>query len=133
MIYQQCLLEDQLKAIISPSIHLVGKVEHPMLQQWFNKASYIISTSHYEGSGIAVLEALSCGCFPILTNIPSFRMMTGRGKIGRLFEAGDEEGLIAALEETRGVSDTRQIVEHFEAELSFEANARKIMNIINSL
>jgi len=133
MIYQQNYLEDQLKQVITPSIHLVGKVEHSKLQDYFNKASYIISTSHYEGSGIAVCEALSCGCYPILTNIPSFRMMTGNGKIGKLFEAGNEEALFDALERTEGISEHEKIIDHFNAELSFEANARKIINIIEAL
>ena len=133
MIYQQRQLEEELKKIITPSIHLVGKVQHPDLQAWFNKASYIISTSHYEGSGIAVTEAMSCGCFPIITNIPSFRMMTVNGKIGRLFEAGDENGLVDALEQTRGNSKSEEVIAHYNAELSFEANERKIINIINNL
>jgi glycosyltransferase involved in cell wall biosynthesis len=133
MIYQQRELEDPLREIVTPAIHLVGPVEHAKLQDWFNKASFIISSSHYESAGIAVCEAMSCGCFPILTDIPSFRMMTDNGKIGRLFEAGDEEGLVEALEETRGSTNPLKIVEHFEKELSFEANARKIMNVIYSL
>ena len=131
MIYQQVKLD--VKAHLTPNVHLVGKVKHAKLQEWFNKASFIISTSHYEGSGIAVCEAMSCGCIPILTNIPSFRMMTGNGKIGRLFEAGDENGLLTALEETRGSTQSQQVIDHFNTELSFEANARKIMNLIKQL
>jgi len=133
MIFQQRQLESELQQIITPAIHLIGKVEHPKLQDWFNRADYIISTSHYEGSGIAVCEALSCGCFPILTNIPSFRMMTGYGKIGRLFDAGDEDGLLRALEETRGVAGSQKIIDHFNSDLSFDANARKIIQVVNQL
>jgi glycosyltransferase involved in cell wall biosynthesis len=133
MIFQQRLLEDQLRKIITPSIHLVGGVEHAKLQEWFNRASYIISTSHYEGSGIAVIEGMSCGCYPILTNIPSFRAMTDNGRIGRLFEAGDEDQLTNALEESFNSSRAEEIVSHFHDNLSFEANALRIVNIINTL
>jgi glycosyltransferase involved in cell wall biosynthesis len=133
MIYQQAQLEVEAKALASPNIHFVGKVEHEQLQDWFNKASYIISTSHYESAGIAVCEAMSCGCFPILTNIPSFRVMMGYGTIGRLFEPGDVKELQNALEETVGFDRSQQVVGHFNAELSFEANARKIINVLNGL
>jgi glycosyltransferase involved in cell wall biosynthesis len=133
MIYQERQLEKELKKIVTPSIQLVGTVEHAKLQAWFNKASYIISTSHYEGIGIAVLEAMSCGCFPIVTNIPSFRTMTAGGTLGRLFEPGDEIGLITALEQTFDISRSDEVIAHYEAELSFEANGRKIMNVINNL
>lgn len=133
MIFQGRQLEQELRSVASENIHLVGKVEHNKLQDWFNKADFIISTSHYEGSGIAVCEALSCGCFPILTNIPSFRMMTRDGKIGRLFETGNKKELLKALEGTRGVRDSKEIIEHFNAELSFDANARKIMNVVKEI
>jgi len=136
MIYQGSVLEEELKSIVTTNIHLVGKVEHAKMQEWFNNAGYIISSSHYEGSGIAVCEALSCGCVPILTNIPSFRMMTGNGRIGKLFEAGDEPGLLSALEQSYNLdlgSESKRVMDHFQKELSFEANARKIMEVVNQL
>ncbi len=138
MIYQSNDLEQELKQIASTTscIYLIGRVRHTELLLWFNSADYFISTSFYEGIGIAAIEALSCGCIPILTNIPSFAKMTNGGTIGRLFEAGDENGLHDALEDTFGVdreAASQQVVKHFEAELSFEANARKIMEVINGL
>jgi glycosyltransferase involved in cell wall biosynthesis len=133
MIYQERQLEDDLKKIASPNIHLVGNVEHVRLQEYFRQASFIISSSHYESAGIAICEAMSCGCVPILTNIPSFRMMTFNGRIGRLFEAGDENGLLKAFEETFGSRQSQEVIDHFNSELSFEANARKIINVIKQL
>lgn len=138
IIYQGMELVEELNLLVTNDtpIEGVGRVEHAKLQDWFNSADFIISTSHYEGSGIAVCEALSCGCVPILTNIPSFRMMTDNGSFGKLFRAGDEDGLVAALEETYNIDhdeESKKAIKHFEKELSFEANARKIMNVINHL
>jgi glycosyltransferase involved in cell wall biosynthesis len=131
MIYQQAKMD--IKDKVGANIHLVGKVEHSELPDYFNRSDYVISTSHYESAGIAVCEAMSCGCFPILTNIPSFRVMTANGKIGRLFRPGDQAGLLDALEQTINVTDPDKIVDHFNAELSFEANARKIINVVKQL
>jgi len=128
MIFQEAKLD--VRSHITSNIHLVGKVEHSQLQDWFNLADFIISTSRYESAGIAVCEAMSCGCFPILTNIASFRMMTGNGKVGKLYEGN---GLLEALEETFNNSPSKEIIDHFNAELSFEANARKIINLIRQL
>lgn len=80
-------------------IHLVGKVPHAELQHWFNSVDFIISSSAYEGSGVAVCEAMSCGCIPVLSAIPSFRFMTG-GSCGFLYEAGNEQALLAALKKS---------------------------------
>jgi glycosyltransferase involved in cell wall biosynthesis len=89
MIYQTEELLQELKSLIEKNgannyIHLVGKVEHSAIQYWFNSVNFIISTSRYEGSGIAVCEAMACGCVPIVSDIPSFRMMTDNGRAGEL-------------------------------------------------
>ena len=85
---------------VSGQIVLVGKVQHDELLYWFNSADFIISTSHYEGMGVAVCEGMSCGCIPLLTDIPSFRKMTNNGKCGLLFKAGDISDLTATLQKS---------------------------------
>lgn len=116
-------------------IKLVGKVAHPEMEQWFNAADFIISTSHYEGSGVAVCEAMSCGCIPLLTDIPAFRMMTGDSKCGALFSRGDAAALVSVLEKSvtfdRKV-ERRKALDQFAAKLSFEAIAAKINAVISS-
>ena len=141
MIYQTNQLLEELKSLISRAnaenyIKLVGKIENPDLIHWYNSADFIVSSSHYEGSGIAVCEGLSCGCIPILTNIPSFRMMTDQGRIGLLFEAGNETDLLAVLQKSLMIDrseERKKLLEQFNSELSFEANARKIMAVINEI
>ena len=135
MIYQEDTLLPAINNLFEqfPSgksnICMVGKLEHEELGKWYNLADYIISSSHYEGSGIAVCEAMSCGCIPIVTNIPSFKMMTGRGKCGRLFTPGNEEelynNLAASLHDNRGY-ESQLVLEQFNKELSFEAIANTI-------
>lgn len=142
MIYQTFELLNALKAVVATTpnatqfIHLIGKINNDELQYWYNSADFIISTSHYEGSGIAVCEGMSCGCIPVLTNIPSFRMMTDNGRIGLLYEAGNEEGLLSTLQKSLALdleNEKKKVLERFKNEFSFEANARKIMNVINEL
>jgi glycosyltransferase involved in cell wall biosynthesis len=36
-----------------------------------------VSGSHSEGSGYALIEAMSAGVVPVVTNIPSFRAIAG--------------------------------------------------------
>jgi glycosyltransferase involved in cell wall biosynthesis len=138
MIFQSVELLRQLKKILSESatgnrVFLVGKVENDDLLHWYNSADFIVSSSHYESAGIAVCEALSCGCIPILTNIPSFRMMTQRGAMGVLFEPGDEDGLVSAL--AKGVTlnrtgEVEKVLKRFNEALSCDAIARRTMQII---
>ena len=118
------------------SDQLVGKVPHHQLQSWYNSAIFIISGSHYEGSGIAVCEAMSCGCIPVVTNIMSFRKMTGPGKCGFIYEPGNEQELLEVLLQTRELDiekERTKVLAQFKAELSFEAIAGKIDRVITTL
>jgi glycosyltransferase involved in cell wall biosynthesis len=129
------LLEKIKKDIanVTDKIQLLGKLNRDQLTQWYSAADFIISTSHYEGSGLAVCEAMSCGCVPIVTSIPSFRMMTDSGRVGMLFEPGNSKSLVDALERslTFNIENGRQQLLHrFENHLSFPAIAKKIEDVI---
>jgi len=139
LIYQEeHLLQEVIDLIGSneagESIFLVGKVPHYQMQYWYNSAEFIISGSHYEGSGVSVSEAMSCGCIPIVTDIPSFQSMTGSGKCALFFEPGNEQELLAALSKA-GKMDINtvkaKVLEQFRRELSFEAIANKINSIVS--
>lgn len=112
---------------------LIGKIPHDELLYWFNSADFYLSASHYEGSGTALCEAMSCGCLPVVTNIPSFRTILG--DCGLLFEPGTEESLLSALKQTSHlpVDNKRQeVLKRFESELSFSAIAGKFQKILDS-
>ncbi|HEY3403567.1 MAG TPA: glycosyltransferase family 4 protein [Ohtaekwangia sp.] len=135
VIYQSYEQESQLKEIAeqSDNITLVGKVNHSELPFWYSSAEFIISTSYYEGSGISVCEAMSCGCVPVLTDIPSFRMMTDHGNVGLLYTPGNEVALVEALRKTISIDvsmESRKVIHQFSQKLSYNAIASKMINII---
>lgn len=139
MIYQSEQILAAVKEIIAEckdAIQLIGRIDHRQLQSWYNAADFFISGSHYEGSGIAACEAMSCGCIPLLTNIISFRRMTGPGKCGLLYEPGNTEGLLSALIKTDEMyieNEKEKTLRQFRTELSFEALSKKIETVINSI
>ncbi len=142
MVYQSDELLDDIRDIINQNpnaatlINLVSKIQHAELQTWYNAADFIISGSHHEGSGIAVCEAMSCGCVPVITDIISFRKMTGPGKCGLLYEPGNAASLLKILMQTVGLDmekERTKTLQQFNTELSFEAIAKKIEQVIASL
>jgi glycosyltransferase involved in cell wall biosynthesis len=139
MIFQTNELLDKISGIVNDkpnarsAIHLVGKIPYRDLIYWYNSADFIVSGSHYEGSGIAICEAMSCGCIPIVTDIPSFRMMTNQGKAGFHYQAGNEEQLLNLLLESSEMDIEclkNEVLQQFESNLSFDANARKYLEAI---
>jgi glycosyltransferase involved in cell wall biosynthesis len=139
IIFQKNELRSEIQRLLNAhpqykeQIVLVGQVEHDAMIDWFSSVNFIISTSHYEGSGVAVCEAMSCGCIPVLTNIPSFRMMTGNGSHGMLFQPGNARDLAAKLNACTALdiaAEKKRVLEQFQKNLSFEAIARKMIQTI---
>jgi len=139
MIYQTEELLPQILAMLpsmdSPVI-LVGKVDHSELEQWYRSASFFIAASHYEGSGIALCEAMSCGCIPIVSNIPSFMSMTNGGSCGLVFGAGNEEEFFMSLQQASVINIPQMreaVLEQFRNRLSFESICRTMLENFKSL
>jgi glycosyltransferase involved in cell wall biosynthesis len=142
MIYQSAHLLPQIKekleanALLKNAVHLIGKVEHGELACWYSAADFYISGSRREGSGYALLESMACGCVPIVTDIPSFRTITGNGRFGFLYQAGNADDLfekLLLLEDIEREKLSTGIIRHFETELSFKSIADKLYSIIGSL
>jgi glycosyltransferase involved in cell wall biosynthesis len=142
IIHQQEQLLDEVNELlarapeVSKRIFLIRGIRHEDMLYWFNSVNFIVSTSHYEGSGVAVCEGMSCGCIPILTNIPSFRMMTRQGGIGLLFEPGDVVGLHNALCKSRSLNfeeERQNVLRQFGENLSCESISRKMVRLIKEM
>ncbi len=113
-------------------VHLLGAVDREALPPLYASADLFVLGSHHEGAGYALIEALSFGVTPVVTDIPSFRVLTDGGQLGALFAPGDPVELARALERL-GAADfaaRRQTVRaHFERELSWTAVARSAVEV----
>ncbi len=113
-------------------VELRGKLKHEHLEKWYNASDYFIAASHSEGSGYALCEAMSCGCIPIVSDIPSFRYMTADGKAALLFPPGDAAKLVQRLEELhfRDIGEMEsKVIEVYKDRLSFSAIANGFQEI----
>lgn len=104
-----------------------GRADAGDMEAIYSSADFLLQASLREWSGLAVLEAMSCGCIPVVSRIPSFTAMTGDGQFGLHFTPGDAAELAAAaLGVTGHDALSERIRGHFQAELSFAAMARKL-------
>ncbi|WP_276134204.1 glycosyltransferase family 4 protein [Polluticoccus soli] len=142
MIYQTEELLGQIKERLAASktlkdaVRLIGKVPHSELATWYSAADFFISGSHHEGSGYALIEAMACGCIPVVTRIPSFGAITGYGKYAFNFEAGNAAGLAKTLSSLQTVNKqelSQKLMQHFNSELSFNKIADDILKIATEL
>jgi len=121
---------------LAGSVELLGRVEHRRLEPYLQGADFLLSGSRYEGSGYAVIEALACGAVPVVTDIPSFRFLTGGGAAGVLWTPGDPGALAAALLDAarRPLAASRAAVRaFFDETLSYAAIGRQAVGAYRRL
>ncbi len=121
---------------LAERIELRGRAPLEDMEAIYSSADFLLQASLREWSGLAVIEAMSCGCIPIVSDIPSFRTLTDGGRFGRLFATGDAMGLSRAALSVRPdgrVALSRAVRDHFELELSFAAMALKISDVYRDL
>jgi glycosyltransferase involved in cell wall biosynthesis len=141
MIYGTTDLEKEVKSFIaennmSASVSLLGEVPHQELEDYYNASQFFIAASHYEGSGTALCEAMSCGCIPVVSNIAAFRFMTDNGSCALLFETGNEKHLSEKLKDTEllNITEMREKILHqFRIKLSSEAIGNNMNRIASEL
>jgi glycosyltransferase involved in cell wall biosynthesis len=123
-VIQQCEGNQSLGS----NVFLTGRIAHEQIEMYYNSADYFVLGSHYEGSGYALSEALRCGCVPIVTAIPSFRMMTNNGQLGALWHPGDAGSFVASVKNAMGKplsQEARACINYYNDALSFDAIAEK--------
>ena len=121
---------------IADRILLIGKRPHEELEALYNSADLFLLGSHHEGSGYAALEALACGVSPVLTDIPSFRMLLSRGEVGTLWSVGSSDSLACALisaHNKRRQETPEQVRAYFDAHWSFEAIGREALEVYRQM
>lgn len=84
-------------AALRDRVELLGRQPYERIAELMAAADYLVQASWREGSGFAVLDALACGLPPVVSDIPSFRYLTGNGSIGALFRPGDADDLVSKL------------------------------------
>lgn len=123
-------------ALLRGRVHLLGQVTHEHVEQLMRAADLFVSGSRIEGSGYALIESIACGLAPVVTDIPSFRSLTGNGRVGRLWACGDAQGLSRALREVASRPRALRRAEtraFFDAELTFDAVGRTLAAVYGQL
>ncbi len=117
--------------VAAARVALLGRRPHAELEAIYNSADFFLLGSDYDGgSGYSLLEALSCGVVPIVTDIPSFRAVLKDGEYGGLFPVGNAEALAATLidrQRRRQPETPGRLRAYFDECLSFAAIGRQAL------
>lgn len=78
-------------------VTFTGRVEPERLARLLGCHRIYVSTSPAEGSSVSLLEAMACGCLPIVTDIPANREWITHERNGLLYPAGDTAALAGQI------------------------------------
>jgi glycosyltransferase involved in cell wall biosynthesis len=110
-------------------IAFAGHAHNPFA--YMARASCFVLSSAWEGFGLVLAEALSCGCPVVSTDCRSGpREILDGGRYGRLAPVGDVEALAEAIEATLDAPPDRGVLKRRAAEFSAEAMVERYLQAI---
>lgn len=84
----------------------VGKVDHSELPKYYRAADVYVSLAFTDSGPVSMLEAMSCGCVPVVTNLKNIAEWISNGKNGYLVKPDDHGSAARAIIEI--ISDPKK-------------------------
>lgn len=131
-------IEDRLAGdpALARHVHLLGRVAHAQIERLCRACDLFLATSHSEGSGYALIEALACGLPPVVSDIAPFRALIGTLAVSRFAAPGDAPGFAAGLitlARRRGETGRTAVRRHFDAHLAFPVLGHRLVEIYRNV
>ncbi|MEA3351714.1 MAG: glycosyltransferase [Chloroflexota bacterium] len=82
---------------VGESLKLLPRLTRPQMAASFRQSQIVLSITEHDGTPNSLLEALACGCFPIVGDIPSLREWITPGVNGFLVDPADPKALADAV------------------------------------
>lgn len=142
MAYQSEELLPEIEAFLAGNpalgkrVTLLGALEHSKMETLFSAADFFVHSSHREHGSNVLVEALSCGAIPVVSEIPSLRALTEHIGPSLTFPVGDAAALARGMLEFQlpdidGLAE--QVRSAFNAHLSYRALAVQYSAVFDSL
>ena len=116
---------------IEDEVIFTGKIANNEIQKFLKQANFYISTPTTEGVSASLFEAMACGCFPIVSDLPGNRSWIQQKVNGILVNIENELNLAEELEwafhnndfTKKATSQNRKFVEE---NANYKINMKKI-------
>ncbi len=82
---------------IQHAVHLLPSLTPPELASAFRRAEAAVSPSQHDGTPNSLLEAMACGCFPVVGDLESLREWIEDGVNGLLIDPSNPAALAQAV------------------------------------
>ncbi|MCY6353987.1 glycosyltransferase [Clostridium sp. ZS2-4] len=83
---------------LNNKIFLYGQIPNNKMHEFWRKMDIYVNTSDFEGTSIAMLEALGNGCVPVVTNVSGVKKFISNALNGFIVDIGDVVGIADNIE-----------------------------------
>lgn len=122
---------ETLKRDASDNVEFIGQVRQEELIRWYRRAKVYCQLSYRESFGVALAEAMSCECVPVVTDRGALPEVVG--DVGFMVPYGDAEATAAAISEALQSDRGRAARVRVEKEFSLEGRKQKIRSVIEEI
>ena len=105
---------------ISHAVMLLPQQTRDEMAALFRQAQVVVSPSTHDGTPNTLLEALACGCFPVVGDIEPLREWITQGKNGFLVDPTDPQALADAMITALQKTELRAQAQKFNNRLIIE-------------
>lgn len=95
--YEEPLKKFVTKYGLDEKIHFYGRLLKDKMPLFYEKQDIYINISDFEGMSLSMIEAMSCGCVPVVTNVSGVNDLVINQKNGLIFECRDIEGMVKGI------------------------------------
>lgn len=123
--------DKRLREMAPRNMTITGRVTDDRLLSYLQDAKVYAQLSYHESFGVALAEAMSCACIPVVTKRFALPEVVGDTGFYVEYDAVDEtvKAIRKALEATNGERCRRRIVDNF----SVENREREVLRIIQEV
>lgn len=122
---------EQLGQGAPKNVAFCGFVPHEELLGIYGKAKVYCQLSRYESFGVALVEAMSCECVPVVTACGALPEIVGDA--GFLVPWGDVRSASRAIQQALRASDGKRARERARSMFSIEIRERGLVRIVDGL
>jgi len=120
------------------NVKLLGRLEHNKLLQTLGNCHYLLLPSRVEGCPMLLLEAMSLGVVPIVSDCDSaMREIISDVQVGKIINVGSDKSLFEAITQIKTISDDWEIQaikskNYFLNKLHIDKYGEKLLKLVRT-
>ncbi|MDH4068360.1 MAG: glycosyltransferase [Dehalococcoidia bacterium] len=120
-----------LKSVAPPNVTFTGPAGRDEVLRWCQKAKVYCQLSYYESFGVALAEAMACGCVPVVTNKGALPEVVD--DTGFYVPYGDAEVTAEAIKKALNSDNGKQARERIRQMFPTEKLQRELVSEVEEL